>query len=72
MGFITSETTDQLIMRDMASQEHQLAKADITERTKMPNSMMPAGLMHNFSVKEFASPRLHCGSFFGEVMFFSR
>ena len=55
MGFITSETTDQLIMRDMASQEHQLAKADITERTKMPNSMMPAGLMHNFSVKEFAS-----------------
>ena len=51
MGFITSETTDQLIMRDMASQEHQLAKADITERTKMPNSMMPAGLMHNFSIK---------------------
>ena len=55
MGFITSETTDQLTMRDMASQEHHLAKADITERTKMPNSMMPAGLMHNFSVKEFAS-----------------
>jgi putative heme-binding domain-containing protein len=55
MGFITSETTDQLVMRDMASQEHHLAKADITERTKMPNSMMPAGLMHNFSVKEFAS-----------------
>ena len=55
MGFITSETTDQLVMRDMASQEHHLAKADITDRTKMPNSMMPAGLMHNFSVKEFAS-----------------
>ncbi|MDG1173935.1 MAG: c-type cytochrome, partial [Opitutales bacterium] len=55
MGFITSETTDQLTMRDMASQEHHLAKADITERTKMPNSMMPAGLMNNFSVKEFAS-----------------
>ena len=55
MGFITSETTDQLTMRDMASQEHQFAKADITERTKLPNSMMPAGLMHDFSVKEFAS-----------------
>ena len=55
MGFITSETTDQLIMRDMASQEHQIAKADITERTKMPNSMMPAGLMQSFSIKEFAS-----------------
>ena len=55
MGFVTSETTDQLIMRDMASQEHQLAKAEIKERTKMTNSMMPAGLMHNFSVKEFAS-----------------
>ena len=55
MGFITSETTDQVTMRDMASQEHQISKADITERTKMPNSMMPAGLVHNFSVKEFAS-----------------
>jgi putative heme-binding domain-containing protein len=55
MGFITSETTYQLTMRDMASQEHILAKADITERTKMSNSMMPAGLMHSFSVKEFAS-----------------
>jgi len=42
-------------MRDMASQEHQIAKSDITERTKMPNSMMPAGLMQSFSVKEFAS-----------------
>ena len=55
MGFVTSETTDQLIMRDMASQEHQIAKAEIKERTKMTNSMMPAGLMHNFSIKEFAS-----------------
>ena len=42
-------------MRDMASQEHQIAKAEIKERTKMTNSMMPAGLMHNFSIKEFAS-----------------
>jgi len=54
MGLITSETTDQLIMRDMASQEHQLAKAVITEHTQMPNSIMPTGLMHNLFVKEFA------------------
>ena len=54
MGFITSETTDQLTMRDMASQEHQLAKAVITEHTQMPNSIMPTGLMHNLFVKEFA------------------
>lgn len=55
MGFVTEETPAKLVMRDMASQEHVLAKAEVANRSTLPNSMMPAGLMHSFSVKEFAS-----------------
>jgi|TARA_B110000495_G_scaffold111384_1_gene96350 putative heme-binding domain-containing protein len=55
MGFVTSETPDKLVMRDMASQEHTLVKSEVANRTTLPNSMMPAGLMNPFSVKEFAS-----------------
>jgi hypothetical protein len=42
-------------MRDMASQEHILIKSEVANRSTLPNSMMPAGLMHPFSIKEFAS-----------------
>ena len=55
MGFVTEETPDKLVMRDMASKEHILVKAEIINRSTLPNSMMPAGLMHPFSIKEFAS-----------------
>ena len=55
MGFVTEETPDKLVMRDMASKEHILVKAEIANRSTLPNSMMPAGLMHPFSIKEFAS-----------------
>jgi putative heme-binding domain-containing protein len=55
MGFVTEETPSKLVMRDMASQEHTLDKSEIVKRSTLPNSMMPAGLMHPFSIKEFAS-----------------
>ena len=55
MGFVTEETPDKLVMRDMASQEHILIKSEVANRSTLPNSMMPAGLMHPFSIKEFAS-----------------
>ena len=55
MGFVTEETPDKLVMRDMASQEHILVKSEVATRSTLPNSMMPAGLMHPFSIKEFAS-----------------
>ena len=55
MGFVTEETPDKLVMRDMASQEHILVKSEVANRSTLPNSMMPAGLMHPFSIKEFAS-----------------
>ena len=55
MGFVTEETPDKLVMRDMASNEHILIKSEVANRSTLPNSMMPAGLMHAFSIKEFAS-----------------
>jgi putative heme-binding domain-containing protein len=55
MGFVTDEQGEQVTLRDIASQEHTFKKADITKRETLPTSMMPPGLMGNFTVHETAS-----------------
>jgi putative heme-binding domain-containing protein len=55
MGFITLEGASEVKLRNIASQEFTFKTADIQERQKLPISMMPPGLMMNFTVKEFAS-----------------
>lgn len=55
MGFITLEGADEVKLRTIAAQEFTFKTADIKQRQKLPISMMPPGLMTNFSVKEFAS-----------------
>ncbi|MCB1061386.1 MAG: discoidin domain-containing protein [Verrucomicrobiae bacterium] len=55
MGFVTDESGDKVTIRDIASQEHSYLKADIAKRDTLPTSMMPPGLMNNFSVFEMAS-----------------
>lgn len=55
MGFITLEGSSEIKLRNIASQEFIFKTADIKERQKLPMSMMPPGLMMNFTVKEFAS-----------------
>ncbi len=55
MGFITLESATEVKLRNIASQEFTFKTADIKERQKLPMSMMPPGLMMNFTVKEFAS-----------------
>lgn len=55
MGFITLEGADEVKLRNIAAQEFTFKTADIKERQKLPISMMPPGLMMNFTVKEFAS-----------------
>ena len=55
MGFITLEGASEIKMRNVAAQEFTYKTADITKRDKIPASMMPPGLMTNFSVFEFAS-----------------
>jgi putative heme-binding domain-containing protein len=55
MGFVTDEQGEKVTMRDIASQEHTLAKGDIAKRETLPTSMMPPGLMGNSTVHEMAS-----------------
>ena len=55
MGFVTDEQGDKVTVRDIASQEHTYVKADIVKRETLPTSMMPPGLMANFTVHEIAS-----------------
>ena len=55
MGFITLEGASEIKMRNIAAQEFTYKTTDIAKRDKLPTSMMPPGLMTNFSVFEFAS-----------------
>jgi putative heme-binding domain-containing protein len=55
MGFVTDEQGEQVTLRDIASQEHTFKKADIAKRETLPMSLMPPGLMGNFTVHEMAS-----------------
>ncbi|NOX98607.1 MAG: c-type cytochrome [Verrucomicrobia bacterium] len=55
MGFVTDEQGDQVTIRDIVSQEHIFKKSDIAKRDTLPISIMPPGLMGNFTVYEFAS-----------------
>ncbi len=55
MGFVTTEAADKVVIRNVAAQEITLATADIKKRDKLPTSLMPPGLMVNFTAKDFAS-----------------
>ncbi len=55
MGFVTDEQGEQVTLRDIAAQEHTFKKADIANRETLPTSLMPPGLMGNFTVHEMAS-----------------
>ena len=55
MGFVTDESGDSVTVRDITSAEHSFKKSQIKERSTLPNSLMPPGLMNNFSTHELAS-----------------
>ena len=55
VGFVTSEAAELLVMRDAQGVEHRMDKATIEERTKLPTSVMPEGLVADLSLSEFAS-----------------
>ncbi len=55
LGFITLESADNVKLRNVAAQEFTFAVKDIKSRQKLPISIMPPGLMTNFTVREFAS-----------------
>ncbi|WP_162342861.1 DUF7133 domain-containing protein [Cyclobacterium salsum] len=55
VGFVTEESADRIVIRNIAGQAFTLAADNVKERTEMENSMMPAGLANSLSYEEFAS-----------------
>lgn len=55
VGFVTSEAADLLVIRDAQGAEHRVGKGAIEERTKLPTSVMPEGLVADLSVAQFVS-----------------
>ncbi len=55
MGFVTNEADGVIEMRDIAGQVSQIKRADVSEETHLPTSMMPQGLAAGLSVEDFTS-----------------
>ena len=55
VGFITSETSQKVVMRNIAGEEFTIKTKDILSRKELEISMMPPGLANSLSFKEFAS-----------------
>ena len=55
MAFVTFESANEVKVRNIAGQEFAWKTADIVRRDKLPNSLMPPGLVNNLTVREFAS-----------------
>jgi putative heme-binding domain-containing protein len=55
MGFVSEESAEKLVMRDITGQVYTIKVADITSRKELETSMMPPGLANELSYEEFAS-----------------
>lgn len=55
VGFVTEETAEELVIRNIAGIANTLQKSDIKERRELESSMMPAGLANSLSYQQFAS-----------------
>ena len=55
VGFVTSEASDLVVLRDGLGVEHRVRKSDIEERSQLPTSVMPEGLVSDLSIAQFAS-----------------
>ncbi|MFA6082875.1 c-type cytochrome [Mucilaginibacter sp.] len=55
MGFITEESAQKIVMRNIVGDVFTIKTADIISRKEMKNSMMPTGLASALSYEEFAS-----------------
>jgi putative heme-binding domain-containing protein len=54
-GFVSEESAEKLVIRNIAGQVSTLKIEDIEKREELENSMMPAGLANSLSFEEFAS-----------------
>lgn len=55
MGFITQESADRLVLRNIAGEVFNVKTSDILSRQELENSMMPEGLANALTYEEFAS-----------------
>ena len=54
-GFVTDEQNDRVVLRDQNGKEYTLLKEDIEVRKKLPTSMMPSGILDEFTVFQASS-----------------
>ena len=55
MGFVTGESADKLVLRDITGAAHTIDTDNIQKREELETSMMPVGLANALSYEEFAS-----------------
>lgn len=55
MGFITEESFERIVLRDIIGAAHVIAVKDIEKRELLENSMMPEGMANSLSFEELAS-----------------
>ncbi len=55
VGFVTDEAGESVSIRDISSAEHTFKKSEIKDRSTLPTSLMPPGLLSGFTVHEAAS-----------------
>ncbi|MES2995696.1 MAG: c-type cytochrome [Verrucomicrobiota bacterium] len=55
MGFISKEEDGVVELRDVAGKLTQVKRADVSQETHLPNSMMPPGLASELSVEDWVS-----------------
>ena len=54
-GFVSEESADKVVIRNIAGQVFTIKTEDILEREELDTSMMPAGMVNSLSYHEFAS-----------------
>ncbi len=54
MGFVTREGADVVAIRDLAGQAQEIRMSEVAKREHLPISLMPAGLMSGFTVRDLA------------------
>lgn len=55
VGFVTAQSSERVILRDITGSVFVVKSKDIAERKELETSMMPTGLANSLSYKEFAS-----------------
>lgn len=54
VGFVTREGAEVIAVRDITGQQQDVRVADVAKREHLPISLMPAGLVDGFIVRDLA------------------